>query len=603
MSFSSFHRLCNLRVLPARLARVPSQFTMSTVTSTQNPEFKKRSVVSNFIFNFDTPDGRPKVALFRRSGQVSTYQHHLAPISGTIEKDDATPLAAAWREINEETTLTPASLALMRHGKSYTFSDPSIRREWTIYPFAWRLKLSGPGDQAATSKIKIDWEHESWDWYDPLVVEDSESFGGVPRLNESLRRVWFEKDLGEDAAKILSDGLDKLANDFTSGARQMAGDALGILMAVIKALPAQETPEQWWTNVRFAAWHIWKNGRESMGAAIMSALLTALSEIERTVVSTPAEFESRTQRCVDILTKQMESRNESASLVAQNLMTWIESTFAPANDLQPCRELSILTLSESSTIYQALNSLISSSSSSSSRLQNLTLDIRILESRPLFEGVSLASKLSQSAKDCESDQHGDQTRKKNHKITVYTDASAALASQGVHLVLIGADRVSSNGSVSNKTGTLPAVLSARYVTSAANQPARIIVLTESDKIAPSLPANNGEKDKPENHVIESSDPSYVIRTWESTASSDRIRASARTLISTSTSLARTDAGVDRSQVVGMSVNVQVQNISFEWCPSDLIDGYITEKGPWTVRDIAQHSAKLGAEEARVIGDL
>ncbi|KAM7215898.1 hypothetical protein V8F06_008754 [Rhypophila decipiens] len=590
MSFSPFHRLCTLHVLPARLPGLPSQFTMSTVASTHNPEFKKRSVVSNFIFNFDTPDGRPKVALFRRSGQVSTYQHHLAPISGSIEKDDATPLAAAWREINEEITLNPASLALMRRGKSYTFSDPSIRREWTIYPFGWRLLSSGPGDQAATSKIKIDWEHESWDWYDPLAVEDSEAFGGVPRLNESLRRVWFEKDLGGEAAKMLSDGLDKLANDFTSGARQMAGDALAILMAVIRALPAQATPEQWWTNVRFAAWHIWKNGRESMGAAIMSALLTALSEIERAVVSTPAGFESRTQRCVDILTKQMDYRNESASLVAQNLMTLVESAFAPANDLQTCRELSILTLSESSTIYQALDSLISSSSSSS-RLQNLTLDIRILESRPLFEGVSLASKLTQSTKDSKSDQHGDQTRKKSHKITVYTDASAALASQGVHLVLIGADRVSSNGSVSNKTGTLPAVLSARYVTSAANPPAKIIVLTESDKIAPSLPANNGDKDKPENHVIESNDPFYVTRTWESTASSDRIRASARTLVSTST------------QVVGMSVNVQVQNISFEWCPPDLIDGYITEKGQWTVQDIAQHSAQLGAEEARVFGDL
>lgn len=38
-------------------------------------EWKKRSVVSSFIFKFDdTGVGSARVALFRRSGRVSTYQ-------------------------------------------------------------------------------------------------------------------------------------------------------------------------------------------------------------------------------------------------------------------------------------------------------------------------------------------------------------------------------------------------------------------------------------------------------------------------------------------------------------------------------------------------
>jgi len=49
--------------------------------STSTPAVKKRSVVSSFIFKFDgTPDGKPQVALFRRSDKVSTYRY-VSPFS------------------------------------------------------------------------------------------------------------------------------------------------------------------------------------------------------------------------------------------------------------------------------------------------------------------------------------------------------------------------------------------------------------------------------------------------------------------------------------------------------------------------------------------
>jgi 8-oxo-dGTP pyrophosphatase MutT (NUDIX family) len=88
---------------------------------------------------------------------LTPHRHHLAPISGTIDPADASPLAAAWREIAEETTLTPASLSLLRQGKSYTFRDPSVSREWTVFPFLFRLRT--PADE---QRIRIDWEHEGW---------------------------------------------------------------------------------------------------------------------------------------------------------------------------------------------------------------------------------------------------------------------------------------------------------------------------------------------------------------------------------------------------------------------------------------------------------
>lgn len=139
-----------------------------------------------------------------------SHRHRWAVVSGSIDPEDPSPQAAAWREIREETTLTQSSLELMRQGKSYVLPDESIGREWTIYPFAFRLKEESEGGKGEGA-IQLDWEHETWAWvrldpltrhvfqhwqttdthqYDPFEVEDSERFGAVPRLAESLRRVW-----------------------------------------------------------------------------------------------------------------------------------------------------------------------------------------------------------------------------------------------------------------------------------------------------------------------------------------------------------------------------------------------------------------------------
>lgn len=53
--------------------------TMSSTNSTEQKEaqqpLKKRAVVSSFLFKFPEGDSKkPLVALFRRSGQVSTYR-------------------------------------------------------------------------------------------------------------------------------------------------------------------------------------------------------------------------------------------------------------------------------------------------------------------------------------------------------------------------------------------------------------------------------------------------------------------------------------------------------------------------------------------------
>lgn len=92
----------------------------------------------------------------------------------------------------------------------------------------------------------------------------------------------------------------------------------------------------------------------------------------------------------------------------------------------------ILTVSASSTIS---NSILDAYAA----LENMgTLELRILESRPLFEGVSIASSLYSQFK-YQFPPSSPSSQNKNLEIKLYTDASAALAATDVDLFLLGAD--------------------------------------------------------------------------------------------------------------------------------------------------------------------
>ncbi|KAI6302884.1 hypothetical protein MCOR07_003945 [Pyricularia oryzae] len=583
--------------------------------SSQRP-LTKRSVVSCFIFKTDQTDGRARVALFRRSGKVRTYQHLLAPISGSVDKSDASPLAAAWRELQEETQLARADLELLRHGKSYKFTDLSIGREWTIYPFAFRLLR----DDAA---VRLDWEHDEWGWHDPLLIGDDFS-DGVPRLAESLRRVWFEMDIGAAAARLLDAGLARLQTDHQSGARQLADFALRLLRDVMLQIRCEGMDcERWWASVCTVAWHVWKNGRESMGAAIMAVLVRALEEVDGRLrsESTEESVQAWQNLAAEVLEKAVKLRegHTSGAVVAEAFASYLGKHFGPR--LQTRQPITVLTLSESSTIALALQHVVANT--------GFALDLRILESRPLFEGVSLAASLtdkmliSQAAlggagteketKESEEAHVSGSAKIDNHgggggggtetttetpdswrrwdgspklSITLYSDAAAALAAaQGVDLVVIGADRISASGAVSNKTGSLPAILSARHVAGqrGGHQEVRVVVVSESDKIAP--------PDDPSEHVVEDNGGEQLRRAWAADFNSERVKGAAEQL-----SRFAVDGAVN-------GIKVSVSNIFFEWVPPELIDSYISERGVLCVEEIVDTSMALWESIDRIFGGL
>ncbi|KYK61143.1 hypothetical protein DCS_02284 [Drechmeria coniospora] len=494
---------------------------------------KKREVAGSFIFKF--PDGdasrRPKVALFKRSGAVSTYQHKYAPIAGGVEASDASPLATAWREIGEETGLTPSSLRLFRQGKPYSFGDPSVEREWTINPFAFILDA----EPAAEARITLDWEHEGFAWFDPADVED-DTFPGVPRLRESLRRVWFELDLGHDAGTLLGRGLRALQQDHESGARLLADKALGLFVDVLPRLEATPTKDAWWRTVRTVAWHIWKNGRESMGAPILNALLAALAVIERKLPAgqvLPGGFVDTLLPSVKDLVQQ---GREASTCIATSFATFLRTQVSAGAD----RPIRMLTLSSSGTVTASLGHALASAES--------PLHIRILESRPLFEGTQTARHLAPALSPSSS------------KISLYADAAAGVAARNAHVVLLGADLIDGAGNVSNKVGSLPAVLAARHVSPAV----KVAVLAEKAKILPvERPVHEEENDAAE-----------LTRSWDGTVAAD---------------------------VHGEAVDVR--NVYFEWVPAALIDCYITEDGIMTRQHMEAAAADAKRRADRFFADL
>ncbi|KAI9375478.1 hypothetical protein BJX61DRAFT_128704 [Aspergillus egyptiacus] len=525
----------------------------------QSHGLERRSVVSSFIFRFpDSRSDKPQVALFKRSDKVSTYQHHIAPISGTISRKDKDPLSAAWRELSEETKLTASTLAFWRTGKPFTFSDESVGRQWTVHPFAFRLK-----DSAGEKAIVTDWEHEGWQWYDPTAVVHDEGFetSGVPHLRESLRRVWFEGELDEKSGKVLSTGLERLQNDHESGSHELTAIALAIFREYIMQGPDRLHDPRWWEDVQMVAWHLVKNGRESMGAATLNALLATLEEMDEIWTLELPPDQTR-ERMLTIIDHHLKGRNSRSGLVKDMFASYVRTTFMEG---QSRERLTILTLSASSTIRDSIVDAFGS-------LDISTLDLRILESRPLFEGVSIASSVLSKFQ-----AQFQQNQNKHLHISLYTDASAAIAAKDVDIVLLGADRISRKRGVSNKTGSLPVVLSTKHVVPSA----KIVVLSELEKV-------NGENGLIDDEKDEDNDPREVIRTW---------RAEGVKGIET----VETSAGATGGAT--SNATVQVRNIYFEWIPLSLVDAFVSGEGVLNDNRIQEKANQQEELASRYFGNM
>jgi translation initiation factor 2B subunit (eIF-2B alpha/beta/delta family) len=137
-----------------------------------------------------------------------------------------------------------------------------------------------------------------------------------------------------------------------------------------------------------------------------------------------------------------------------------------------------------------------------------------------------------------------------------------ILSRGADILIIGADRISESGDVSNKTGSLPAVLTIKEVTGGS---VKVVCISEADKIAPPGAA--------EEHFEEDNEKTEVVGTWkqyESPAWDDM---------------------------------VTVRNVYFEWVPAKYIDYYVCEDGILLEDDIKKKSKLVSDLTAKAFTDL
>jgi 8-oxo-dGTP pyrophosphatase MutT (NUDIX family) len=121
--------------------------------------------------------GGDEVLLLRRSQDVGTYRGRWAGVSGYLEA--ASPLAQAYREVEEEAGLMREEISLLQTGEPLEVSDPEAGQRWIVHPFLFEV--------APDADVRIDWEHTEARWVRP---EEILTFETVPQLAEALMRVY-----------------------------------------------------------------------------------------------------------------------------------------------------------------------------------------------------------------------------------------------------------------------------------------------------------------------------------------------------------------------------------------------------------------------------
>ncbi|KAK0121411.1 hypothetical protein ONS95_009705 [Cadophora gregata] len=533
-------------------------------------DFRQRSVVSSFICTSPQTPGGLKFALFKRSQDVSTYRGKWAACSGSIDPKDSSHLSAAVREISEETKLLTKDLTLLRRGKPFTLTDSSLRTEWTIYPFLWQLK-----DNSNESRISLDFEHTEYRFIRP---EELSSYDHVPQLEVGMTRVLVSPETEA--------GIKVLRGDKESGARALALKAVQILLDTVRGSEMQRlqfsTSVQFWREVRIRAWHLAKNGRPSMSAAVEAKLFGALDIVSRELQALGADgLEeiplAKLKGMVDsVLEENITGGNQNHGLetIANAFKEYVERTAKgnSQNDQNPgtllkSTPIKIITLSSSGTTHACLTTLVSAFSSS--QTPPLKLIIAFLESRPTFEGASAATSLLNTLSTTSTPNH-------HVDIEIISDASIATAAIDADFILLGGDKVLPNGNVSNKIGSCALAVTAK----ALNAGCKVVAVFETGKITAGVEQEEGEEN----------DEAEITRSWP-----DEVVARLKKI--------RKGGVSNRDGEERVKVNVKVRNNYFEWVPARFIDMYITERGVLSrekIRRLGLEAAKL---EERVFGDL
>jgi predicted aconitase with swiveling domain len=113
-----------------------------------------------------------KILLLRRSSKVGSFRGRWAGVSGFIEPHEPDE-DAARRELQEEVSVTKARL--VRRIEPERFRDG--KTVWCVHPFLFDVK---------DPSVKLDWEHEAFEWTAPQDIGRFETVPGLPMIVRKL---------------------------------------------------------------------------------------------------------------------------------------------------------------------------------------------------------------------------------------------------------------------------------------------------------------------------------------------------------------------------------------------------------------------------------
>jgi translation initiation factor 2B subunit (eIF-2B alpha/beta/delta family) len=133
-------------------------------------------------------------------------------------------------------------------------------------------------------------------------------------------------------------------------------------------------------------------------------------------------------------------------------------------------------------------------------------------------------------------------------------------------VLLGADRISPEGDVSNKIGSLSAAVMAKRTDRQAS--AKVVVVSDTDKIV-------GENIEPGGQKAEMHPASELMDAW-----AERTRTTLKEKV---------EQG-----------SVEVFGEWFEWVPAQYIDAYVTDGAVYGIGDLKNFSREIGELSQRIL---
>ena len=132
----------------------------------QLPEVTEKHVVTSILRN------RGKILLLKRSGKVGSYRGRWAGVSGFVEHDEQAD-AAALRELEEEIGHNDVRLAKRLAPERFRDGDTM----WCVHAFLFDVKARS---------VRIDWEHESFEWISPTDVPKYQTVPGLQSIVSKL---------------------------------------------------------------------------------------------------------------------------------------------------------------------------------------------------------------------------------------------------------------------------------------------------------------------------------------------------------------------------------------------------------------------------------